>query len=116
MDNPRSSSAASLHFGHVLDQDGREVEVSRRPALCLYVLINEPCLLDADAEYLPELFRGHAMIVRPQREVHLTVRQGEIELVLTLREAVRIRCGYRLADAWRKAQVPGQCIHLRFVQ
>ena len=56
------------------------------------------------------------MVERPQRQVHLLVGQGEVELVLALAQAVGVRGRYRGADALGQAQVACHAVHLRLVE
>src|SRR5687767_12526981 len=65
-----------------------EVHVASRPPLRLDVLEYVGGLLHGDADGRRQLFGAVTVIERVQRQVHLRIRQGEIKLVLALRQAV----------------------------
>ena len=59
---------------------------------------------------------GTEMVVRPQGEVHLAVREREIELVLTLDQTVRIGRRIGVADLVGQPEMARQRVDLRLVQ
>src|SRR5207248_6432910 len=68
------------------------------------------------ADRARERFGACTMVESPQREVHLVPRQAEIELVLSLRQAVGVGRRPRVADLRRQAEVARKRIDLRFVE
>ena len=56
------------------------------------------------------------VVVSPQAQVHLLVREREVELVLSLRERVRVGRRPAAADLFRNAQRPSHRVDLGLVQ
>lgn len=56
------------------------------------------------------------MNIRPQRHVHLRVRQSEVKFVLALRKTVRIRGWNGVANLGRQLHVARQRVYLGFVE
>ena len=92
------------------------VQVAGGPALRVDVAIHElGCCSVSPAP--PPAPPPAAVVLRPQRQVHLLVGKGEVELVLSLRQAVRVR-GRRARRqiSAGKPQVAGQRVDLGLVQ
>src|SRR5690606_32584441 len=106
----------AVRFENVGDQDRRQVQVAGRASLRLNIFIDETSLALLDTEYACQIGRRHLVVVCPERQVHLAMRQSKVKLILPLDQAVSVRRGNGLADPLRQTEVRSERINLGLVE
>ncbi len=92
------------------------MHVARRTALGLDVLVHPLRLLDAEVNDRCDLLDRNAVGERIQAQIHLGVRQCEVEFLLRLRHRIGVRRGRPAANLVRHPQVRRELVDLRFIQ
>src|SRR5688572_24269452 len=81
-------------FGDGGDQERPRMQVGRGLSLALNVLVHALDLLRTEVDAGRDLARGDAVVEPVQADVHLVVRQREVELVLRLRQGEGVGRGW----------------------
>src|ERR1700687_5047452 len=108
MIHPRLSS--------VPDDRRCSVQVSAGAPLPVDVAVDLCSSLFGDPQPGSKPTRGNAVIARPQRDVHVGVRQAEEKLVLALLEAISVRGRRRCTNLFWQSQVAGESVDLALVE
>jgi len=67
------------------------MQILRRLALPVDVAEDAVHLLGSQTRGIGDILDRHAIVLSEQAQVHVSVRQREVELLLRLREGVRVR-------------------------